>query len=100
MANIIPQAPNVNRKTWIKVERYERKLAVKYGKITVLNGVNYSDNPERIGKNKVAVPDSFYKVLYNKENNIEKCFFYKNDKSTKSKGDKLKQHLVECDTLL
>ena len=26
MANIIPQAPNVNRKTWIKAEKLERKV--------------------------------------------------------------------------
>ena len=28
MANIIPQAPMVNRKTWIKAEKLERSVAV------------------------------------------------------------------------
>ena len=55
MANIIQQVPNVNRKTWIKAEKLERKVAVALGMVNVLNGVVYASNPPRIGKNKIAV---------------------------------------------
>jgi len=45
MANIIPQAPQVNRKTWIKAEKLERSVALRLGSVNVLNGVMYSLNP-------------------------------------------------------
>jgi len=99
MANIIPQAPKVNRKTWIKAEKLERKVAVKLGSASVINGVIYSSNPKRIGKNKIAVPDAFWKMIYNDSKNYKKCFYYENDLNAKAKGDKLKSHLVDCATL-
>jgi len=99
MANIIPQAPTVNHKTWIKAEKLERKVAVSLGTVKVLNGVIYSSNPKRIGKNRVAVPDAFWKMIYNDSKNYKKCFYYENDLSAKAKGDKLKSHLVDCSTL-
>ena len=99
MANIIPQAPNVNRRTWIKAEKLERKVAVELGSVNVLNGVVYSSNPKRIGKNKVAVPDGFWKMIYNDKKNYKKCFYYDNDLMAVAKGDKLKSHLVDCDGL-
>ena len=79
MANIIPQAPQVNRKTWIKAEKLERSVAVSLGSVNVLNGVVYSSNPQRIGKNEIAVPDGFWKMIYNDEKDYKKCFFYEND---------------------
>jgi len=96
MANIIPQAPKVNRKTWIKAEKLERSIAVKLGSVNVINGVVYSENPERIGKNKIAVPSGFWKMIYNDKAGYKKCFYYKNDKGINIKGDKLKHHLVDC----
>ena len=99
MANIIPQAPSVNRKTWIKSERLERKIAVSLGNVNVINGVIYSNNPKRIGKNKLAIPSGFWKMIYNDNKNYKKCFYYKNDLNVKPKGDKLKYHLVDCSSL-
>ncbi|MDA7817237.1 DNA/RNA non-specific endonuclease [Sulfurimonas sp.] len=99
MANIIPQAPNVNRRTWIKAEKLERSVAVNLGTVSVLNGVVYGSNPLRIGKNQIAIPDGFWKMIYNDEKNYKKCFYYKNDLDTVAKGDKLKSHLVDCTTI-
>jgi len=99
MANIIPQAPTVNRKTWIKAEKLERNVAVSLGSVNVLNGVVYSSNPHRIGKNQIAVPDGFWKMIYNDSKSYKKCFYYKNDLGTTSKGDKLKNHQVDCSNL-
>ena len=99
MANIIPQAPKVNRKTWIKAEKLERNVAVSLGMVNVLNGVVYSSNPPRIGKNSIAVPKGFWKMIYNDKENYKKCFYYKNDLDAIAKGDKLKSHLVDCGTL-
>ncbi len=100
MANIIPQSPKVNRKTWLKAEKYERALAVKLNSINVINGVVFSDNPKRIGKHKVAIPDAFWKIMYNNEKNFKKCFYYKNNLQVDVKKDKLKNHLIDCNQLL
>ena len=99
MANIIPQAPKVNRKTWIKAEKLERKVAVSLGMVKVLNGVVYASNPPRIGKNKIAVPQGFWKMIYNDKKHYKKCFYYENDNNINVKQDKLKSHLVDCDSL-
>lgn len=99
MANIIPQAPVVNRKTWIKAEKLERKVAVSLGTVNIINGVIYSSSPKRIGENRVAVPDAFWKMIYNDSKNYKKCFYYKNDLKAEVKGDKLKDHLVDCSTM-
>lgn len=74
MANVIPQYKNINRYTWIKAEKPERLVATKLGKVSVLNGVIYSDNPKTIGRNKVAVPKAFWKMLFNKEKNMSVVF--------------------------
>ena len=98
LANIIPQSPKVNRYTWIKTERYERALAVKYGSIKVLIGVIYDKEPLRIGINKIAIPKAYYKKLYD-DTGFEECYYYKNDINIVSKGDKLHHHLVKCNTI-
>ena len=100
MANIIPQSPMVNRKTWSKAERYERKLATKYGFINVLNLVFYNKNPKRIGKNQIAVPKGFAKVLWNNKIGFARCFYYKNDPNANWKKDKLRHHIVQCKEIL
>jgi endonuclease G len=99
MANIIPQVPKINRKIWIKAEKLERKIAVSLGSVNVLNGVIYPSNPKRIGKNQIAVPSAFWKMIYNDEKNYKKCFYYENKNDIDVKADKLKNHLVDCDKL-
>ena len=100
MANVIPQVPRVNRYTWIKAERYARSIAYKLGRVTVINGVIYEDNPKRIGKNQIAVPSGYWKMIANDEQNFQKCFYYENNNDIITKKDKLKQHQVECSTLI
>ena len=97
MANVIPQYPKVNRYTWIKAERYERQIAVKLGKITVINLVDYSNSNKTIGKNNISVPVSFSKILFDNDTKFKKCFKYDNTKNINIKTDKLKKHLINCD---
>jgi len=98
MANIVAMAPAVNRKTWVKAEKYERKVAYKLGEIWVINGIDYSSNPPRIGRNHIAVPSAYWKIIYNNKG-FEKCFYYKNDPIRSAKGDKLRNHLIDCSKL-
>jgi len=74
---ILEQAPKVNRKTWIKSEKLERKIASKLGNATVINGVVYSSNPKRIGKNQIAVLKAFWKIIYNDKKTIRNIFIMK-----------------------
>jgi endonuclease G len=96
LANIIPQARKVNRYTWSKAERYARYVAVQLGSVNVINVVRYSKTPATIGKHHIAVPDGFYKVLYNKDQNFTRCLYYANDNNIDTSEDKLKDHVVDC----
>jgi len=98
MANIIPQYKWINRKTWVKAEKYERKIAVKLGSVTVINGVVYGDYSKRMRKSGIAYPVAYWKMLFD-NNGFERCFFYKNDSRVKIKGDKLRSHVVDCKTI-
>jgi len=96
MVNIVPQDPKVNRYHWIKVERYARLVARKLGSLNVLNIIRYPNNPKHISRQHIAIPEGFYKILYNEEKDFERCFYYKNDASSYPKKNKMKNHLIEC----
>ena len=100
MSNIIPQASTINRSKseWAGAERYERAIAVKLGKINVLNGVVYSKKLKRIGRNQIAIPESFWKMIYSEDGKFKKCFYFEN-KQIKGKK-RLKDSEVECDSLV
>jgi endonuclease G len=100
LSNITPQARRVNRYTWVKAERYARYIATVLGDVTVINIVEYPKDPKRIGKNKIAVPSGYYKILFNKNQNFQKCLYYKNDNDIVVKNDRLKDHEVECKNIL
>jgi len=100
MANIVAMAPGVNRKTWSKAEKYERRVASKMGEIYVLNGVIYPKTPQRLGDNGVAVPSRFWKMVYNKDGSVKECFMYDNDLNVDCSGDEFESHKVNCDSLL
>jgi endonuclease G len=96
LANIIPQARKVNRYTWIKAERYARYVAVSLGEVNIINVVKYPDTPERIGDHGIAVPEGYYKVLYNKDQNFTRCLYYENDNNITTSEDNLGDHVVDC----
>jgi endonuclease G len=95
MVNIVPQSPTLNRKAWIKAERYERLIANKLNTTTVINLIDYSKSTTLIGKSKLSVPNTFYKIIFNDDKNFKKCFKYENieiDPGT----DKLRNHQITC----
>ena len=64
MSNMSPQTPNFNRKIWADLEGTVRTFADTNGKIYIATGPILTDGPYKtIGKNKVAVPKYFYKVI-------------------------------------
>ncbi len=62
-SNISPQKHNFNDGIWNTLEGKVRYWAEKYGSIYVITGGVLTDELEHIGKEHVAVPRFFYKVL-------------------------------------
>lgn len=68
LSNICPQNPNLNGGVWKDLEEQVRDLASQKGKIFVVCGPIVNDISNTIGENKVVVPQAFYKVLLQEEN--------------------------------
>lgn len=66
MSNMTPQAPDFNRGMWKSLEEQVRSWAQEFSEVVVVTGpILEKDASEykKIGKNQVAVPEYFYKVL-------------------------------------
>jgi len=64
MSNISPQIPGFNRGIWKELEQKVREWAVKNDSIILITGPVFRECSTRtIGKNKVVVPHSFYKIV-------------------------------------
>lgn len=74
LSNMSPQHPQFNRGYWAKLEKYVRDLTKDYERVQVVTGALYLPQEESdgkkyvkyevIGKNNVAVPTHFFKVLF------------------------------------
>jgi len=78
MTNITPQYPNVNRIAWKNLESSVRDMSFNY----VVTGAYYANYNTVIGKHKVPVPTSIYKIVYLKDGSI-KAFEADNVKKNK-----------------
>lgn len=81
MSNICPQNQKLNRGDWNDLEDACRKWAKKYGTVHIACGPIYDKKrPKRIGNNKVAVPDRFFKVvlIYNRKDPMALGFIFPN----------------------
>ena len=64
LSNMSPQVPAFNRGIWGDLEAIVRQMAVDNEKIYVVTGPVLTDGPfKTIGKNNVAVPNQYYKVI-------------------------------------
>jgi len=69
MTNIIPQAPNVNRKAWAQLEVYCRDLVKRHNRLYVLSGpigrggTGSKGFAESLPKGQVTVPAECWKVI-------------------------------------
>lgn len=62
-SNICPQNGSLNTGIWKTLENLVRELAMEKGNIYIVCGPIVSKQSQTIGKNKVIVPDAFFKVL-------------------------------------
>lgn len=68
MANMCPQAPELNQRAWQTLEDKERQWARRDSALWIVAGPIYQDSDtERIGSYKVRVPSAFFKVFLAKD---------------------------------
>jgi len=78
------------------VKKWKKKWVTNYSKTKK----SYEKKAKKLLKKKIVVPSGYGKVLWNKEANFKKCYYYKNEKNPKTKGDKVKHHIISCKKLL
>ena len=63
LSNIVPQKPGLNRGIWKDLEEQCRMWATDNGALLIATGPILSSDLKRLGKNRVAIPKQFYKVV-------------------------------------
>ncbi|WP_289771684.1 DNA/RNA non-specific endonuclease [Bacteroides acidifaciens] len=62
-SNMCPQHPQLNRRGWKNLEEKIRDWAIADSAIIIICGPIITKQPKTIGKNKVAVPKQYFKVI-------------------------------------
>ena len=63
LSNICPQKPKLNRGIWKDLEEQCRLWALDNGSLLIVTGPVITGDMKRLGKNRIAIPKAFYKVL-------------------------------------
>lgn len=84
-SNISPQNHDFNAGFWNRLEQKVRYWAVRYNGVYVVTGGVFKNSTKTIGKEKVVVPDAFYKIVLNRTNGNYKmiAFLVPNEGSEK-----------------
>ena len=87
--NICPQVHNLNAGDWNEMEMQCRKWAKQWGSVRIVCGpILYKAKHKTIGKNKVVVPEAFFKVVLCMEGEPKAIgFIYKNAPGNRPKGE-------------
>lgn len=80
LVNIVPQNRVNNQQLWKKLEINVRELASQKGKIYVVTGPVFSDNPPLL-KGKIPIPQYMYKAIYIPSQKVATVFLAENDDS-------------------
>lgn len=99
MSNICPQIHHLNTGDWNELEANTRKWARRYGSVYVTCGPIYNGRrrTQYIGKNRVKVPDAFFKVILiqSPKKTCALGFFFENEAGQRP----LNEYLVSVDYL-
>ena len=84
MSNMSPQLRACNNGIWKELEETVRDWAYKKGSVYITTGpVFYDNGTPTIGKNDVAIPDAFYKIILEKGTERSVSFIIPNELSNK-----------------
>jgi len=65
LANMVPQAPQNNRRAWASIEKATRRYALRAGgDVYVISGPVFEGRVQTIGSDNVWVPKYLYKLVY------------------------------------
>jgi len=62
-SNMSPQVPSFNRGIWKNAESFTREAAITNQTVYIVTGPVFTSNMTSIGPNKVAVPQSYFKIV-------------------------------------
>lgn len=82
LANIVPQAPELNRGSWADLEKQVRDKVFDYGSAYVVTGVTFTGSSVSSLKSRVLVPNALYKIIYYPSVNKIEGFYAKNTNSS------------------
>ncbi len=79
-----PQIRELNNGIWRELEENVRDWAYKRGEVIIVTGPLLNDQlTKKIGKNKVSVPEAFYKIILDDEREEAIAFIIPHEKSEK-----------------
>lgn len=82
LANIVPQAPELNRGSWADLEKQVRTNVFDYGSAYVVTGVTFTGATVSSLKSRVLVPNALYKIIYYPTVDRIEAFYAKNTNSS------------------
>jgi len=94
-SNACPQTAALNRGEWKKIESLTKVLAESGLKLIVICGPIIG-NKQFIGKDKIIVPDMFFKIIIDYEHKKLVCFALKNNDNYEGNND-IHKYIVELD---
>lgn len=97
LSNICPQKPVLNRGLWKNLEDQVRRWAVSDSAIVIVTGPIVGNSTETIGKNRIAVPQSFFKVILSPYGKKVKAIGFLLD--NKEETGPLKNYAVSVDSI-
>lgn len=77
LSNICPQAPALNEKVWVHIEKQEINYANRLGDVWVVDGPVFDDlsgGPTRKLRTGITVPSSFYKIVIENHTGVPRIF--------------------------
>lgn len=82
MSNMSPQLPDFNRGIWSDLENKVRSWVKKRGELIIITGPILKKGLPTIGRmNKIAIPEKFYKIIYDPATEEAIAFLFPNEGS-------------------
>ncbi|MCU0467058.1 MAG: DNA/RNA non-specific endonuclease [Arcicella sp.] len=82
MSNMAPQAPDFNRGIWNDLENKVRSWVKKRGELIIVTGPILKKGLPTIGRmNRIAVPEKFYKIVFDPRREEAIAFLFPNEPS-------------------